>query len=401
MQQIECSCQCNSDPSEQKTRRSKHSELNDENWLHQKYLIEELSSFEMAKMIGCEPGSIRYAMMKFGIPMRKLSDVKRKSKYSQLNSKGWLYEHYITNEVSLQKIADIIGDGCTSGAVYGALKRFCIAARSHSEVSKGEKNSFYGRRHTEPTKRRISETKKGTPNVMKGKRHTAEARKNMSDAHQGETCEHLKEYQFKKGFVPWNKDKHDVYSEEMLIRMSEVMQGRFTGEKHHFFGKHHTEEAKKSNREKHLGKKLSEEVKKALSEANKRRWKDPEFVKRWVKSMHLKPNKPESKVDQILQEHFPNEWKYNGDFSCGITIGGMIPDFVNVNGKKVVIEVFGEVFHDPDKTFRESIPWKQQEFGRISTYSQFGYECIIFWDYELKEDAKGIIVNRLREKYNI
>lgn len=46
------------------------------------------------------------------------------------------------------------------------------------------------------------------------------------------------------------------------------MYGR-TGEKHPFYGKHHTEEAKKANAERHKGKKSSEETKKKQSEANK------------------------------------------------------------------------------------------------------------------------------------
>lgn len=401
MQQTTPFCECDSTSSAQGTRRSKYPELRNENWLRQKYLTEELSSIEIAKIVGCTSSAVQYAMNRFGISARKLSDVKRKCRYAQLDSKEWVYEHYSTQELSLQKVADIVGDGCTSGAIYGALKRFGIAARSHSETSKGEKNSFYDRHHTEATKQRISEAKKGTPNVMKGKRHTAESRKNMSDAHQGDTCEHLKEHQFKTGCVPWNKDKQGVYSEEMLKWMSEVMIGRFAGEKHPFYGKHHTEEAKRINGEKHLGNSHSEEVKKVILEASKRNWRDPEFIKKWVKGVHAQPNKPESKVDQILQKHFPDEWKYNGDFSCGVTVDGMIPDFVNVNGKKMVIEVFGEVFHDPDKTFRKSIPWKQQEFGRISTYSQFGYGCVIFWDYELKDDAENLIVNRLKEECNM
>lgn len=56
----------------------------------------------------------------------------------------------------------------------------------------------------------------------------------------------------------------------------------------------------------------------------------------------------------------------------------MVPDFVNINGKKTVIEVFGGVFHDPDKAFIK-VRWKQQEFGRRAMYSQCGDDCIILW----------------------
>ncbi|APC25574.1 GIY-YIG catalytic domain-containing endonuclease [Only Syngen Nebraska virus 5] len=53
-------------------------------------------------------------------------------------------------------------------------------------------------------------------------------------------------------------------SEESKKKMSESR----SGEKHHFYGKTHTEESKKKMSEVHIGKKLSEEAKKKLSDYN-------------------------------------------------------------------------------------------------------------------------------------
>ena len=139
------------------------------------------------------------------------------------------------------------------------------------------------------------------------------------------------------------------------------------------------------------------------SDATKRRmgqhWEDPEFVKKMFIAWNKSPNKLEKFVDAILQKNFPNEWKYNGDFSCGISIGGMIPDFVNINGKKTIIEVFGDVFHDEKKllkSFGGKLSWKRTEFGRNAIYSQLGYKCIILWEHELKRhDAEEFVLDKL------
>ena len=163
-------------------------------------------------------------------------------------------------------------------------------------------------------------------------------------------------------------------------------------------GAHLSDNHKEKISDSMVGLKRSDKTKEALSQTKKKQWQDKKFVEKMIKSWNVSPNKPEQKLNDILQNCFPNEWKFNGDFSCGITIGGMIPDFVNVNGMKAVIEVFGDVFHNPDKTFRKSIPFKQQEFGRQAIYSQFGYKCVIFWASELEgTDIEGDVRKRIKE----
>jgi len=68
-------------------------------------------------------------------------------------------------------------------------KSFSDEAKNHMSVARmGEKNSFFGRHHTEETKKRISEIKKNPSeetrqkisNSNKGKHHTEEAKKKIS-----------------------------------------------------------------------------------------------------------------------------------------------------------------------------------------------------------------------------
>ena len=115
-------------------------------------------------------------------------------------------------------------------------------------------------------------------------------------------------------------------------------------------------------------------------------WKNPEYRNRIVKltmaAMTKRPNKPETLLNNILQKHFPNTWIYNGFAGGGIIINGLVPDFVSINGEKKVIEVFGDYFHNPTK---RKLPYRKTEQGRIEQLHDFGYECLVIWEHELKE----------------
>ena len=88
-----------------------------------------------------------------------------------------------------------------------------------SEANKGEKNHFYGKRHTEETKAKISK-------ANSGKHPSDETRAKMSESH-----------------------KRENLSDETIAKMS----ASHTGEKNHFYGKHHTAESIEKNRQAHLG----------------------------------------------------------------------------------------------------------------------------------------------------
>lgn len=93
-----------------------------------------------------------------------------------------------------------------------------------------------------------------------------------------------------------------------------------------------------------------------------------------------KPNKPERKLIGILDRHFPNQWKYVGNWA--MTIDGVNPDFVNIDGKRQIIEVYGEWWH------REDNPQ-----DRIDRFCKYGYATIVFWQKELKDEEA--VVSRI------
>jgi len=94
-------------------------------------------------------------------------------------------------------------------------------------------------------------------------------------------------------------------------------------------------------------------------------------IRNIMQSNAMRPSEPELLLQKYLDAHFPNEWVYNGDCSKGIVFGTKIPDFFNVNSKKVVLEVFGVHWHQED----EVEPLKAH-------YRKFGFKCIIIWEQD-------------------
>jgi len=109
---------------------------------------------------------------------------------------------------------------------------------------------------------------------------------------------------------------------------------------------------------------------------------------------HKKPTSIEQKLIDIINK-YNLPFKYVGDGS--VIIYGLNPDFIECNGRKKIIEVFGGAFHNPEKTFKKKLSWKQQEWGRKAIYSQLGYDCLILWDDEINKLSEIEIVNKIKK----
>ena len=125
-------------------------------------------------------------------------------------------------------------------------------------------------------------------------------------------------------------------------------------------------------------------VSEGISKALRERWKDPEFARYMAQAQHRKLNGPELQLLSVLDKHFPGEWKYVGDNQFGVE--GRYPDFVNVNGKKQVIEVFGYYWHlcQPNRLTEEEL---------IAHYREYGFECLVFWEYDVYDGDE--VVSRI------
>ncbi len=144
---------------------------------------------------------------------------------------------------------------------------------------------------------------------------------------------------------------------------------------------------------------MTESGKKSCSNKQKLKWADPEYRNKTVKAakrgLKIRPNKPEQKVMDIIKKHnLP--YVYVGDGS--VVIYGYCPDFINCDGKKKIIEVFGRAFHDEARTFRESVPHYATEDGRKAMFSKLGYDTLVLWDDELNSEEE--IISRIKEFEN-
>lgn len=148
-----------------------------------------------------------------------------------------------------------------------------------------------------------------------------------------------------------------------------------TGEKNPVYGKHWE---------------LSEETCRKLSITQKEKWKDPVYKEKMVqnllqRSMEM-PSKPEIFLCKLIEV---NNWplKYTGNGSkC---VAGLYPDFVNED-LHIIIEIFGRVFHDPEKSIIGKIRFYSTEYGRKKIFAKAGWRCLVIWEEELKEPQKVV-----------
>lgn len=101
------------------------------------------------------------------------------------------------------------------------------------------------------------------------------------------------------------------------------------------------------------------------------------------KKLLLKPTRPEILLNSELNKTLPNEYKYVG--SSDFWIEGLNPDFINCNGQKKIIELFGDYWHNREDS-------KIRDKKRLKIYKKYGYETLVVWEKELKD------MNKLKTK---
>jgi hypothetical protein len=209
-----------------------------------------------------------------------------------------------------------------------------------------------------------------------------------------------------KGIIPWNKGKKmsDEFREKVRINNT----GRKWSDEHRnkmilaISGqkRHNTSETlkklwqnpefrrnRRTTKGKHHSKETIEKIrytnlqKRDLHSANgKRNWRNEEFRNKVIKSVNKKPNQYELFVLSILNKNFPNEWKYVGDFS--FWIDGRNPDFINCNGHKKIIEVFGNFWHNS----KYGNPYRRTEKGTKNHYKKYGFDTLVIWIDQLRSN---------------
>jgi very-short-patch-repair endonuclease len=103
-------------------------------------------------------------------------------------------------------------------------------------------------------------------------------------------------------------------------------------------------------------------------------WQNPEtkekHVKATLKGNQVRPtNIEQTVIDVITEYNLPYKYVGNGE----VIIEGKNPDFINVNGLKSVIEVYGRYWHQIE-----------DEPERIEFFLRYGFRTLILWDREIE-----------------
>lgn len=249
------------------------------------------------------------------------------------------------------------------------MNRVILDPVSKRFVDTGEKKQV-----SEEIRRKISFTKLGRHHSEETKRKIALANKGLG------LGKHLsKEHKRKLGIA--HKGRH--LSEEHKAKIGIANKGRGLNRQ---LSKEHKRKLSLAHKGQGLGRQLSQETKGKLSEIKIQQWQDLDFIKRFIETHNLKPNKAEIYLQSVLNIYYPNIYKYVGDFQ--VNIGGRFPDFIDVNGKKEVIELFGNFWHDQEDVEET-----------ISHYKGYGFSCIIIWEDELKNIPALIEHIKTKEAY--
>lgn len=222
----------------------------------------------------------------------------------------------------------------------------------HHKPESNEKNRFahlgnkyhLGKKHSEETKNKLRLKRLGQTPWIKGKRHTEESKRKMSES--------------LKGNIPWNKGTKGV-----MKAWNKGMSG------------HLSEVTKKKMSLSHKGKLLTPEHRNKL----KIRWQNEEYAKEMGRKFTIKPSTSEKFLIEFLDTHFPNEWKYVGDFKFWIE--GRNPDFININGKKAIIEYNGHWKHT-----------KVKDEAKTQHYAKYGFKTLNLYPTDLKNEKNLIQV---------
>lgn len=122
-----------------------------------------------------------------------------------------------------------------------------------------------------------------------------------------------------------------------------------------------------------------------LEEYGEKRTK--EILSKFWKSAKLRPTSYEKTLKKIIKKNnLP--YKYVGDGS--FLIGYKNPDFVNVNGEKICIEVFESYFKN--RTYGSVENYIQK---RNSHFGKYGWRTIFIDEHELKDE--NILLKKIKE----
>jgi G:T-mismatch repair DNA endonuclease (very short patch repair protein) len=112
-----------------------------------------------------------------------------------------------------------------------------------------------------------------------------------------------------------------------------------------------------------------------------------EQLRRMMVGEHKKPNKLELRLIDLIERN-GLQFRYVGNWE--LLVGGKCPDFVRAD-RKQLIELFGDYWH--------TVKARETPEERIAHFRQFGYETLILWERDLRDESATL--RKIREFMNV
>lgn len=129
-------------------------------------------------------------------------------------------------------------------------------------------------------------------------------------------------------------------------------------------------------------------------DAQRAAWRDDQKtagrVAKIVKALSRRPTTPEKRIIDIVTK-YDLPFKYSGDGT--FIIAGLNPDFINTNGEKVALEVFGDHWHSGANMAKN-----RTESGRKATLAEYGWRLNVIWESEMDNLSDAELAERIAPK---
>lgn len=174
---------------------------------------------------------------------------------------------------------------------------------------------------------------------------------------------------------------HKPHNKETKLKIS-LNNGRY------WKGKHHTEKWKTQVSEKNRLFRQKAEVKQRTSEVSKKLWQNKIYretvIRNALKGLLKRPTSFEQKlIDLITENNLPFKYVGNGQ----IVIGFRNPDFIDISGRKLLIETYAKFWHP-----------KNYEEQRFKLFQKNGYQTLFLNEDDLQStNWKEICLTKIRE----
>ena len=344
----------------------------DRDWLYQKYIVERLNCPQIAELCKVGKSTIFRQLIRFDIKRRTSSEAhkgqiawNKDKKFPELsgeNSPHW----------KGGKIKRICKQCGKEFLIYPAWVKkgsgiYCgkdCANKHFSKIFSGEGNPNYGKHWSEDIRHKIGSANRGKKSPFNTRREIK--------------CDFCGKKVIKQKCLIEKSEKHfcdsicfgNWLSKE--CKNGNIKMGLFKGGEHTQETKDKISLAGKGNKYA-LGYKHSEETKRKDSIASKKKWQDPEFIKKVLKENKRRPTNPEKVFDELTPEYV----RYVGNGKWWRNRHN--PDF-KVTGQNKVIEIYGDYWHRND-----------DPKDRIREYEEMGLACLVFWEHEVYEESERIL----------